>query len=78
MYDIYWELLEYIHTRYNPMRQDDPSRKQDLNEAEFEAIVVNGMRRLPSELERRFFDILYLIAQDWWLVPDEKQWIDIM
>lgn len=44
------------------MRQDDPSRKQDLNEAEFEAIVGNGMRRLPSELERRFFDILYLIA----------------
>jgi hypothetical protein len=29
-----------------------------------------GVKRLPSELERRFMDVFYLIVQDWWVVPD--------
>jgi hypothetical protein len=29
-----------------------------------------GVKRLPSELERNFLDIMFLIIQDWWLIPD--------
>jgi hypothetical protein len=32
--------------------------------------IEQGIKRLPNELERRFFDILYLIVKDWWYVPD--------
>jgi len=37
--------------------------------------MQNGVKRLPSELERRFFDIFYLIVKDWWIVPDGDTWI---
>jgi len=40
--------------------------------------IENGVKRLPCELERRFFDILYIIVKDWWYVPDSSQWIEII
>lgn len=72
MHGVYWELLEYIHTRYAPFRQDDPSKRQLVISAEQFQCMEEGVKRLPSELERRFFDILYLIVADWWRVPDAE------
>ena len=40
--------------------------------------IENCVKRLPCELERRFFDILYIIVKDWWYVPDTSQWIEII
>ena len=70
MHEVYWELLEFIHTRYSPFRADDPSKKKLIITPEEFKCMDLGIKRLPTELERRFFDILYLIVADWWRVPD--------
>ena len=78
MFDVYQELLEYIHTRFSPLRPDNPAlAKSSMTTAELDAQHL-GVKRVPSELERRFFDILYLIVADWWLVPSPEQWVEIM
>jgi hypothetical protein len=78
LYDVYSELCEFVHTRFEPLRTDCPERKkQVISQAEFDA-MDRGVKRLPSELERRFMDILYLIASDWWLVPSGAQWVEIL
>ena len=33
---------------------------------------------MPCELERRFFDVLYIIVKDWWYVPDGEYWVEIL
>ena len=33
---------------------------------------------MPSELERRFFDIMFLLVQDSWDVPSEQEWLEIL
>jgi hypothetical protein len=40
--------------------------------------IDQGHKRLPNELERRFFDVFYLIVTDWWFLPAKDQWIDIL
>jgi hypothetical protein len=73
----YNELLEYIHTRYKPDRPDNPNRKHELDTYELLALD-NGCSRLPTELERRFMDILYLIVSDKMQVPVGGQWMKIL
>ena len=66
---MYSELQEYIHSRYMPKRPDNPERKRITSIKENEAIE-KGVKRLPCELERRFFDVFYIIVKDWWYVPN--------
>lgn len=77
MINIYKELLEYIHSRYCPRRPDNPTRQRKIS-LEENIALDSGVKRLPCELERRFFDILYIIVKDWWYVSDGNQWIDIL
>ena len=77
MIQIYCQLLEYIHSRYQPQRPDNPSLRRITSIKENEAIEV-GVKRMPCELERRFFDVLYIIVKDWWYVPDGGQWVEIL
>ena len=77
-YNNYLELLEYIHTRYNPKREDAPERAIQLNAIDQKIIFENNMLRLPVELERRFLEILYVIIVDSWEIPVSYQWIELL
>lgn len=78
MFDVYWDLCEYVHTRYQPERLDNPSLRQEIiSMAEFD-LREQGVRRLPTELERRFLDVFYLIVMDWWKVEERMQWLEIL
>ena len=48
-----------------------------ISQAEFD-LRDQGIRRLPTELERRFFDVFYLIVMDWWQVEEPIQWLEIL
>ena len=75
---VYMELCEFIHTRFHPQRPDNPQlRKSIITTEEIEAQKM-GIKRVPSELERRFFDIVFLIVQDHWEVPGADEWLKIV
>lgn len=65
----YLELLEYIHTRYNHAREDQPERARELSPLEKKYITEHKLLRLPGELERRFMEIVYVIIEDSWELP---------
>ena len=65
----YHELLEYIHSRYDPLRKDAPERAAEINPFDQKVISDHKMLRLPVELERRFLEILYMIIVDSWEIP---------
>lgn len=74
----YHEILEYIHTRYEPTRKDKPERAIEINPFDQKIINEHKMLRLPVELERRFIEILYIIIVDSWELPLGSQWIDLL
>ena len=74
----YQELLEYIHTRYQPERPDCKERSIEVDAFDKKLIRENNLTRVPVELERRFMEILYLILADGWHLPEGKQWIEVL
>ena len=74
----YNELLEFIHTRYDPKRKDNEERAIEINAIDQKIINDNKMLRLPMELERRFLEILYVILVDTWELPVGQQWIELL
>ena len=66
---IYTEMLEYMHTRYDPDRLDNPTRSLELAPYEKKLMTEQENIRAPVELERRFLEILYLIIKDSWQIP---------
>lgn len=74
----YQELLEYIHTRYQPERPDCKERSIEVDAFDKKLIRENSLTRVPVELERRFMEILYLILADGWHLPEGKQWIEVL
>ena len=74
----YHELLEFIHTRYDPKRKDNEERTIKINAIDQKIINDNKMLRLPVELERRFLEILYVILVDTWELPVGQQWIELL
>lgn len=75
---LYNELLEFIHSRYDPERKDNPSRRVEMNAVDAKIISENNILRLPVELERRFLEILYVIIEDNWELPVSFQWIELL
>ena len=65
----YHELLEYIHTRYQPERPDCKERAIIISPYDKKIIDENDLKRVPVELERRFMEILYFILEDGWYLP---------
>ena len=65
----YNDMLEYIHTRYDPDRKDAPEKAIKLSAVEFKVIKENNLLRLPVELERRFLEIVGMIIEDSWELP---------
>ena len=76
----YYELLEFIHTRYDHKRADDPNRTINLSPHESKLMHGEGdnLLRLPCELERRFLEILFVIIEDSWELPSGAQWIELL
>ena len=66
----YQELLEYIHTRYHPERLDCIERAVEVQPFDKKIIREQNLTRVPVELERRFMEILYLILEDGWHLPE--------
>ena len=67
---VYQELLEFIHTRYSPDRADCKERSIVVQAYDKKLIRENNLTRVPVELERRFMEILYLILEDGWNLPE--------
>ena len=65
----YNELLEFVHCRYNPQRSDNPSKAVKVSPLEQKLISDNRILRLPVELERRFLEVLFVIIEDSWELP---------
>ena len=74
----YNELLEFIHTRYDPDRLDNPSRSVQAKTNKAKVAPENASLRLPVELERRFLEILLVIIDDSWELPHGCQWIELL
>ena len=74
----YIELLEYVHSRYDPKRRDNPIKAVEVNAIDAKLISEHKVLRLPVELERRFFEILYVIIEDNWELPSGKQWVELL
>ena len=72
------ELLEFIHTRYDPKRQDNLDRATEVNALDYKIIKENKLIRTPVELERRFLEIVYVIISDSWEIPEGYQWIELL
>lgn len=72
------ELLEYIHTRYDPKRLDNPERATEVNALDYKIIKEHKLIRTPVELERRFLEILFVIISDSWEIPEGHQWIELL
>ena len=75
---IYTEMLEYVHTRFNPERKDNPVRAEMISAEDKMIIFENQLLRTPVELERRFLEILYIIILDSWNLPKSEQWLEIL
>ena len=63
------ELLEYMHSRYDPDRKDNPSKAIEVSAIDTKLMSDNNILRLPVELERRFLEILFVIIEDSWELP---------
>lgn len=74
----YTELLEYIHTRYDPKREDAPERAIEVSALDQKIVSELRLLRLPVELERRFLEILFVIISDSWELPIGGQWIELL
>ena len=74
----YHELLEYIHTRYQPERPDARERANPVSATDKKIITENDLKRVPVELERRFMEILYVILEDGWQLPRGYQWVEVL
>ena len=74
----YHEMLEYIHTRYQPDRPDARERAVEVSALDKKVINENELKRVPVELERRFMEILFVILEDGWQLPRGYQWIEVL
>ena len=63
------DLLEYVHSRYDPERKDNLSKAIEVNALDTKLMSDNHILRLPVELERRFLEILFVIIEDSWELP---------
>lgn len=72
------ELLEFIHSRYDPNRKDDPSKALPISPFEKKVTQEKNLVRVPVMLERQFLEIMYIILEDGWQVPQGAQWLDIL
>ena len=67
-----------MHSRYDPKRLDNPSKAVEVNALDAKLISEFQILRLPVELERRFFEILYVIIEDNWELPTGTQWVELL
>ena len=74
----YQDLLDYVHSRYDPKRKDNPSKAVEVNAMDAKMISEHKVLRLPVELERRFFEILHIMIEDNWQLPIGFQWIELL
>lgn len=74
----YSDLLEYVHSRYDPERPDNPHKALEVSAIDAKKISEHKIMRLPVELERRFFEILFVIIEDNWELPVSSQWIELL
>ena len=74
----YHELLEFIHTRYQPERPDAKERAVTVSALDKKIIGEHELKRVPVDLERRFMEILHVILEDGWQLPRGYQWIEVL
>ena len=66
---IYKEMLEYLHTRYDPRRTDAPERAVKPTPFDQRLMTEYNILRIPVELEYRFLEMLKLLIVDSWELP---------